>query len=58
MPRATGLTGHRVERTDQLLSALKTALDGEGVHLIDLPVDYSQNDLILNRQIREESKAL
>lgn len=53
-----GAQGHRVESADQFLPLLRQCLNGEGVHLIDLPVDYSQNDLILNRQIREESKAL
>lgn len=53
-----GATGHRVESADQFLPLLQECLNGGGVHLIDLPVDYSQNDLILNRQIREESKAL
>ena len=29
-----------------------------GVHLIDCPVDYSENDQILNKDIKELSKAL
>jgi acetolactate synthase I/II/III large subunit len=29
-----------------------------GVHLIDCPVDYSENDSILNHQIKELSAAL
>ena len=32
--------------------------DAGGVHLIDCPVDYSQNDQILNKDIKELSKAL
>ena len=29
-----------------------------GVHLIDCPVDYTDNDKILNREIKELSAAL
>jgi acetolactate synthase I/II/III large subunit len=40
---AYGAHGHRVESAAQLLPTLKTALDTPGVHLIDVPIDYSQN---------------
>jgi acetolactate synthase-1/2/3 large subunit len=32
--------------------------DTPGVHLIDCPVDYSENDQILNKDIKVLSKAL
>lgn len=53
-----GAGGHRVQAADEFLPLLQRCLDQPGVHLIDLPVDYSQNDHILNRQIREESEKL
>ncbi|MDA3807100.1 MAG: acetolactate synthase large subunit [Thiomicrorhabdus sp.] len=39
-----GATGVRIESADQLLPALKTALENPTVTIIDCPVDYSQND--------------
>lgn len=53
-----GATGHRVESAAHLAQVLAHTRDAPGVHLIDCPVDYSQNDQILNRDIKELSKAL
>jgi acetolactate synthase-1/2/3 large subunit len=50
-----GAKGHRVESADHLPALLKECLDTPGVHLIDCPVDYSDNDRILNREIKELS---
>ena len=53
-----GATGHRLENTEALIPLLKQCLDAKGVHLIDAPVDYSQNDRLLNKEIPERSRAL
>jgi acetolactate synthase-1/2/3 large subunit len=53
-----GAKGHRVESAEHLPKLLKECLDTPGVHLIDCPIDYSDNDLILNKQIKELSAAL
>jgi acetolactate synthase-1/2/3 large subunit len=53
-----GATGHRVTRAADLPAILERALGGEGVHVIDCPVDYSENDAILNHQIRERAASL
>ena len=50
-----GAIGHRVESADGLAALLTKCLDSPGVHLIDCPVDYSENDEILNNQIKELS---
>ena len=42
-----GATGHRVERSRDLVSVLNAAFDAGGVHLVDLPVDYSENKKVL-----------
>jgi acetolactate synthase-1/2/3 large subunit len=55
---AYGAHGHRVESTDQLPALLRHTLDTPGVHLIDCPVDYSDNDRILNNEIKELSAKL
>lgn len=48
-----GAMGHRVESAAHLKELLATCRDTPGVHLIDCPVDYSDNDKILNRDIKE-----
>ncbi len=53
-----GANGHRVESAAHLTELLKHCRDTPGVHLIDCPVDYSENDSILNHQIKELSAAL
>ena len=53
-----GAKGHRVTDAAMLPGLLKQCLDTPGVHLIDCPVDYSENDKILNNDIKQLSKAL
>lgn len=53
-----GARGHRVSSADNLAEVLETCLSEPGVHLIDCPVDYSENDEILNRRIKEISASL
>jgi len=55
---AYGANGHRVDSADALPGLLESCLSTPGVHLIDCPVDYSENDRILNRDIKELSAAL
>lgn len=50
-----GGNGYRIESADELLSLMKKCHELPGVHLIEIPVDYSENDHILNHQIKEES---
>ena len=38
-----GATGHRIEAAHQLLPTLRKALAGDGVSIIDCPVDYRDN---------------
>jgi acetolactate synthase-1/2/3 large subunit len=53
-----GAIGHRVESAEALPELLRTCLDTPGVHLIDCPVDYSENDQILNKDIKDLSAKL
>ena len=50
-----GAHGHRVESANQLLPTLEECHSTPGVHVIDLPVDYSDNDRILNSEIQQLS---
>lgn len=53
-----GAHGHRVRATQGFAPLLKECLNTTGVHLIELPVDYSENDRVLNHEIQELSGAL
>ena len=55
---AYGGIGHRVESAEALPGILKTALSTPGVHLIDCPVDYADNDQILNIDIKKHSASI
>jgi len=51
-----GAFGHRVESAAHLEQLLEHTLNTPGVHLIDCPVDYTENDQILNKDIKTLSK--
>ena len=53
-----GANGYRVEKTDDFVPLLKKCHEMSGVHLIELPVDYSENDRILNHEIKERSQKI
>jgi acetolactate synthase I/II/III large subunit len=42
-----GATGHRLKSTEQLPDLLNECLDAKGVQLIEVPVDYSENEKVL-----------
>ena len=50
--------GHRVDSAEALQPLLKQCLDTPGVHLVECPVDYSENDEILNHQIKKLSASI
>ena len=47
-----GAKGSRVESADGLISALEAAFKGGGVHLVTVPVDYSENTRVLVEELR------
>jgi acetolactate synthase-1/2/3 large subunit len=53
-----GAHGHRVTSSEHLADVLAHCRDTPGVHLIDCPVDYTENDQILNIDIKRLSKEL
>ena len=48
---AYGGKGHRVESAKELLPLIEKCMLDHNVHLIDIPIDYSENDEILNNQL-------
>ncbi len=55
---AYGASGYRVESAGALLPLLEHCIRTPGVHVIDCPVDYSENDQILNDELRARSLAV
>jgi acetolactate synthase-1/2/3 large subunit len=51
---AYGVNGVRIERTEDFLPALKRALDTPGVHVLDVPIDYSENRVFTRELERSE----
>jgi acetolactate synthase-1/2/3 large subunit len=50
-----GAKGHRPQSADEFLALLQHCQSDPGVHVIDLAIDYSDNDRVLNHEIREQS---
>ena len=53
-----GANGYRVEKTEDFVPLLKKCHETPGVHVVELPVDYSENDHILNHEIKERSQRI
>ncbi|MCW9015021.1 MAG: acetolactate synthase large subunit [Gammaproteobacteria bacterium] len=56
--RSYGAHGHRLEATASLVPLLEKCFNTPGVHLVDVPVDYSDNDRILNQEIKQKSRQI
>jgi len=50
-----GATGHLATSYANFVEVLEMSLNGKGVHVIDLPIDYSMNHSILNVLIKESA---
>jgi acetolactate synthase-1/2/3 large subunit len=50
-----GATGHRPKSCEEFEETLKRCVNGKGVHLIDLAVDYSLNHKILNEVLKQHA---
>lgn len=50
-----GAKAVRIERTGQLVGELRTAMDTGGVHLIEVPIDYSENEKVFLQDLKEKT---
>lgn len=46
-----GAKGHRVASTESLIPTLEAAFNAGGVHLVDVPIDYSENQKVLIEEL-------
>ena len=52
-----GAAGHRVSSADRLTTLLKEQLENPGVHVVEVPVDYSENERVLIEELQAKSWA-
>ncbi len=50
-----GAHGHRITQEGEFGPALRSCLNKPGVHLIDLPIDYSENASVLTDELRRKT---
>jgi acetolactate synthase-1/2/3 large subunit len=55
---AYGARGHRPTSAADFIPILEKTLSEPGVDLIEVPIDYSDNDRILNKEIKELSSKI
>ena len=48
-----GAIGHRIKASDELIPTMVNAFDEGGVHVIELPIDYSQNTKTLLDELKQ-----
>jgi acetolactate synthase I/II/III large subunit len=53
---AFGATGHRVEATDDFVAMVQGCYDAGGVHLVEVPIDYSENKRVLIDELHHHQK--
>jgi acetolactate synthase I/II/III large subunit len=51
---AYGASGHRVENVEGLKEKIEIAFRDGGVHVIDCPIDYSENERVLINELKEK----
>ena len=52
--KSYGATGYRIEKEAELKPTIENAFKQGGVHLIEVPIDYSDNDRILNKELKQK----
>ncbi|QPJ62324.1 MAG: acetolactate synthase large subunit [Candidatus Nitronauta litoralis] len=53
-----GAQGHRLKESDQLAEVLTNCLDSKGVHLVEVKVDYSENEKVLIEELKKRTCVL
>lgn len=56
--RSYGVRGHRPSSADDFATVLRAALDTPGIDLIDVPVDYTDDDRLINDDLPRRAAAV
>lgn len=51
-----GAKGHRINKTDDFVPILKACFQEEGVHVVEAPIDYSENQRVLIDELSKQAK--
>ena len=52
---AYGVTGHRITDTQEMVAVFDDAFNAGGVHLVEVPMDYSQNTKVLIEELQQRT---
>ncbi|MBZ0189983.1 MAG: acetolactate synthase large subunit [Candidatus Obscuribacterales bacterium] len=50
-----GANGHKIKSTSEFQSTLQECLNSKGVHLIDLPINYSESEKVLVEELQAKT---
>jgi len=50
-----GLEGYRVTKTAELMPLLQKTLNSKGIHIIDCPIDYSENKTVFGEELKSKT---
>lgn len=50
-----GAQGYRVTQASDLKAILATALNARGIHIIEVPIDYSENNQVFNEELKNKT---
>lgn len=53
-----GTTGHRINSAEEFATTLKQAQAAGGIHIIDLPIDYSENKTLEGQSLKARTQDL
>lgn len=53
-----GAVGERVGHSKELFPVIKSCMEGSGVHVIEVPIDYSGNKRVLSQEIKDLSSKI
>ena len=50
-----GISGTRIAETGQLVPVLKESFQKKGVHLLEVPIDYSENEKVFLEELKNKT---
>lgn len=53
--KSYGANGHRIDATENLVDTFEAAFQAGGVHIVDVPVDYSENKKVLIDELQSRT---
>lgn len=51
-----GAHGYKIERTEDFQPLLEKVTNQKGVHIIDVPIDYSENSTLIGENLKKRTQ--